>query len=56
VIFGEICYFSGGFDDLGEIKPKVASSTLARLPLNKTLNKSFPPLPDEANGCRLPHL
>jgi hypothetical protein len=24
--------------------------------LNKTLNKSFPTLPDDANGCRLPHI
>jgi hypothetical protein len=23
--------------------------------LNKTLNKNFPALPDDANGCRLPH-
>jgi hypothetical protein len=24
--------------------------------LNKTLNKRFPALPDDANGCRLPHI
>ncbi len=23
--------------------------------LNKTLNKSFPALPDDTNGCRVPH-
>ncbi len=28
---------------------------LQRQALNKTLNKSFPALPDDANGCRLPH-
>jgi hypothetical protein len=29
---------------------------LQREALNKTLNKKFPTLPDDANGCRLPHI
>jgi hypothetical protein len=28
----------------------------ATLALNKTLNKNFPALPDDANGCRLSHI